>query len=386
MLLFSQSTITYQCILRSNAQYDTLCDGRIIPVFGITNSLLAAAKIPAKILYCNEGDSVVLNAKSISQKDHHTIHLHGLDVDTRNDGDPATSFWLSHQQDTTYSFKAKHAGTYLYHCHVDDVVHVQMGMYGLIVVRSAGAAKTAWTGGPAYDKDYKWLMSEIDSVWHYHIPKHDTIADTTHIPKYIPNYFLINGECSAEINNDDSIKIKGAQGEKILMRLANIGFLTNRIIFPSWLNAQIIDSDGRPLPNAIINDTCYIMPGERFSVMLLSNTQATANVIVDYIDMNTENTSYTNLVPVNINGMIGIKENQKNYNAFTLYPNPAQETITVQTSSDVFESEILNSLGQIVISKPFSEQINISALNSGIYIVRLKDKQGNFNTCKFVKE
>jgi FtsP/CotA-like multicopper oxidase with cupredoxin domain len=146
--IHAQTTITYLCILRSNAQKDTLCDGRVLPIFGIASTLSGATKIPAKILYCNEGDSVVLNTKSISQGEHHTIHLHGLDVDTRNDGDPATSFWLSHQQDTTYSFKAKNAGTYLYHCHAADVVHVQMGMYGMIVVRAAGGVKTVWTGGP----------------------------------------------------------------------------------------------------------------------------------------------------------------------------------------------------------------------------------------------
>jgi hypothetical protein len=105
--MFAQNTIIYNCILRSNAQKDTMCDGRVLPIFGITSKLSEQAKIPAKILYCNEGDSVVLNTKSISQGEHHTIHLHGLDVDTRNDGDPSTSFWLTHMQDTTYSFKAK---------------------------------------------------------------------------------------------------------------------------------------------------------------------------------------------------------------------------------------------------------------------------------------
>ncbi len=387
LICFSQSTITYQCILRSNAQFDTLCDGRIMPVFGITNSLGAAAKIPAKILYCNEGDSLVLNAKSISQKDHHTIHLHGTDADTRNDGDPATSFWLIHQQDTTYSFRAKYAGTYIYHCHVDDVVHVQMGMYGLIVVRAAGAVKTAWTGGPAYDKDYKWLMSEVDSVWHYHIPPHDTIADTTHIPKYIPNYFLINGECGAEITNDDSIKIKGAQGEKILMRLANIGFLTNRVIFPSWLNAQIIDSDGRPLPNAIINDTCYILPGERYSIMLLSNTQATANVTVDYIDMNTGNTTFSNLVPVNINGMIGIKELGKKSNRLSVFPNPASQSLNVVITGNMKPDyiEVYDYIGKKVLSTPYSNEIDITKLTEGLYILNVISEKEIMH-CKFIKQ
>jgi hypothetical protein len=378
--VYAQNTVSYLCILRSNAQKDTMCDGKVIPVFGITNSLGAMSKIPAKILYCNEGDSMVLNTKSISQGEHHTIHLHGLDVDTRNDGDPSTSFWLSHMQDTTYSFRAKHAGTYLYHCHAADVVHVQMGMYGMIVVRAAGGAKQVWTGGPSYDKDYKWLMSEVDSSWHFNIPKHDTIADTVHVPKYVPHYFLINGKCGTELNTDDSIKIKGAQGEKILMRLANIGYLSNRVVFPSWLNAQILDSDGRPLPSAIVNDTCYIMPGERFSVMLQASTQATANVAVEYLDMNTGNIVLTNPVAVEINGMIGIKENKTEMNSLQLFPNPVSGILHIGKVNDK-EIEVINCLGQSLIKAFDKSEIDVSMLPAGVYFIRVGSA-----IAKFVKE
>ncbi len=382
---WAQNTITYQCILRSNAQKDTMCDGRVLPVFGITNSLGATAKIPAKILYCNEGDSMVLNTKSISQNEHHTIHLHGLDVNTRNDGDPATSFWLTHQQDTTYSFRAKYAGTYIYHCHAADVVHVQMGMYGLIVVRAAGGVKTAWTGGPSFDKDYKWLMSEVDSVWHYHVPVHDTIADTVRIAKYIPNYFLINGKCGNEINNDDSIKISGAQGEKILMRLANIGFLTNRVVFPSWLNAQIIDSDGRPIPNIIINDTCYIMPGERYSVMIQPNIQTTGFVTLQYIDMNTGNITFTNYVPVNINGVIGIKENKKVSGLISIYPNPVSGVLYLESDLKVQEIEVLSLLGQTVIKTFGKKEVEVSQLSAGLYVIKITLPDDKIYFSKFIK-
>ncbi len=382
----AQTTITYQCILRSNAQKDTMCDGKVIPIFGITSTLGGAAKIPAKILYCNEGDSVILNTKSISQNEHHTIHLHGLDVDTRNDGDPSTSFWLTHQQDTTYSFRAKNAGTYLYHCHAADVIHVQMGMYGMIVVRAAGAAKTVWTGGPAYHKDYKWLTSEVDSVWHYHPPIHDTLMDTLHISKYVPNYFLINGKCGAEINADDSIQIKGAQGEKILMRMANIGYLANRIIFPSWLNAQILDSDGRPLPAAMVNDTCYMMPGERYSVLLQSGIQAIGTVTLDYIDMNTNGTTQTNLVNVNIAGVYSVKEIEKTKKELSVYPNPSNNQITISTDLTAPKTiEISNYLGQKVIEKEFVSTLDVSLLPDGLYIIKLKNNSGEFSTEKFIK-
>jgi plastocyanin len=388
----AQTTFTYNCILRSNVQKDTLCDGRVLPVFGITSSLGSPAKIPAKILYCNEGDSVVLVARSISQNEHHTIHLHGLDVDTRNDGDPSTSFWLSHMQDTTYSFRAKYAGTYLYHCHAADVVHVQMGMYGMIVVRAAGGAKNAWTGGPAFNSDRKWLMSEVDSVWHYHVPVHDTLMDTLRIPKYEPQYFLINGKCGSEVSSDDSISIKGSVGEKILMRMANIGYLANRIIFPSWLNAQIIDSDGRPLPSAIVNDTCFMMPGERFSVMLQPATQNSAFVNVSYLDMNSGAAVFTNNVPVTITGVFGINEARKQEAGFSLFPNPADHLLYFtfeDNGATAYTVKIFNMLGQKVLEQNNSGQgpLNISQLAPGIYYAAVFDENSRKRgSASFIKQ
>ena len=193
-LMWGQTIRNFNVVLRSNFGSDTMWDNLEVPIYSMNPSLSAEPKLPAFVIYCNEGDSVVLNALSLAQGEHHTIHLHGLDVDTRNDGDPMTSFWLEHLQDTTYSFKATHAGTYIYHCHVADVVHVQMGMYGLLIVKAANGVQTAWTGGPAFDKEVHWLMTELDSSWHFNVPSHDPIVDTVNIPPYLPTYFLVNGK------------------------------------------------------------------------------------------------------------------------------------------------------------------------------------------------
>src|SRR5882757_7965529 len=106
----AQKTVKYNAYLRSDAGTDTMWDGRIIRVYGIASKLSEAPHIPAKTLYCNEGDTLDLHALSISQGDHHTIHLHGMDATTPNDGDPATSFWLNHQETANYTVYAAHAG------------------------------------------------------------------------------------------------------------------------------------------------------------------------------------------------------------------------------------------------------------------------------------
>lgn len=381
----SQVNRTYDLIMRSNFGTATLWDNKVVRIYGFSKTLSAPPIFPGPTLYVEEGDSLLVNAANISQLHTHTVHLHGMDANTKNDGDPMTSHPVFHGQTKTYRVLAEHAGTYLYHCHVEDVVHVQLGMYGLVVVKAAGGAKTAWTGGPPFSKSYNWLMAELDKSWHDSIP--ERIDDTLRIPPYLPKYFLVNGKSEQQIDADDSIRIAGSQSEFIYMRLANIGNFTNRIIFPSALNASIIDSDGRPLPNAINNDTVMIMPGERYGVMLNPHTQFTDSVSISYINMNTDSIWNTQQVPVNISGFFAVND-ITNENSISIYPNPVRmnsygATVQVQIryqskeKTNNIEVSIINSLGQMAMQEAIkntgnSFSLDVSNLNSGLYFIEIK--------------
>ncbi|MFN5460087.1 MAG: multicopper oxidase domain-containing protein [Bacteroidota bacterium] len=384
----AQITKTFNVVLRSNFGTDTMWDGLDVPIYSMNHSLSAEPKIPARVIYCNEGDSVVLNALSLAQGEHHTIHLHGLDVDTRNDGDPMTSFWLEHLQDTTYSFKATHAGTYLYHCHVADVVHVQMGMYGLVVVKSANGVNTAWTGGPAFDKEVHWLTSELDSSWHFNVPTHDPATDTVNIPPYVPTYFLVNGKSEWQLHNNDSVSIKGLVGQKIYLRLANIGFYNNKVVFPSHLSAVVIDSDGRPLPNPINGDTVYVQPGERYGVMLSPSQEIIDSIPIHFQNMNTGLTENTQWAPLQIQS--SVSTNSFNFNSdIKIYPNPFSNRLVIKTgvNSDYLVSISDVSGKQILIDK-FSGSdylLNSENISSGIYFLRLQSKNFLSESYKLIK-
>lgn len=369
---YSQTIVNYNRFLRSNFGSQTMWDGVILNIYGITPMLSASPIITAPTIFCNEGDSVVINTLSISQLHHHTIHLHGLDVDTRNDGDPSTSFELQHMQDTTYSFKANNAGTYIYHCHVGDVVHVQMGMYGSVIVRAAGGMNTAWTGGPSFDKEYNFLTSEIDRSWHDTVPVHDTISNTVTIPPYIPDYFLINGKSEWQLDADSSLRVEGAQNDFIYLRLSNIGFYDNLYVFPSSLQAQIIDSDGRPLPIAYSSDSLFVSPGERYGVMLNPNAQLIDSIALSYLNLNTgliENTQY---VDVNIIGYNSLTENGDG--GISIYPNPAMDFIYVKLDKGLNNGTITitNAAGQKCWNQNITYQtefIHVSQLSAGVYFI-----------------
>jgi FtsP/CotA-like multicopper oxidase with cupredoxin domain len=378
----AQTKVKYNTYLRSDAGSDTMWDGRVIRIYGITTKLSEAPHIPAKTLYCMEGDTLVLRTLSISQGDHHTIHLHGLDADTPNDGDPATSFMLSHMQDTDYTVYASHAGTYLYHCHVADVVHVQMGMYGLIVVKPRDGSNTAWTGGPSFDRSYNWLLSEVDPVWHDSIPKHDPITDTVQIPSYQPKYFLVNGRSETQIPKDDSTTIRAVPGQTVYLRIGAIGFFYQRIIFPSWMQARKIDSDGRPLSDAIENDTLEIAPGERYGVLLNASGEHTDSIAVEFINMNTDSVWSVQHVPVVIKPA-SVTSDPKETTRLSVYPNPAATQVTF--SLDGEESgrshiKIMNVLGEIVYQTEdvLPIQVNLGSIPSGTYTSEITTTHGRY--------
>jgi hypothetical protein len=71
---------------------------------------------------------------------------------------------------------------------------------------------------------------------------------------------------------------------------------------------------------------------------------------------------------------VGVNEHQES--RLSLYPNPATDKITIETSATPAQSQlsISNLSGQQLITRPITEpktQLNVSSLPSGVYFVRL---------------
>ena len=143
-------------------------DGNTFPVWGFREGIrhmMWPVSVPGPTIRAREGDHVFLHFFNMSMLPH-TIHPHGLDVPQDMDGVPQTSFEIPMMGSYTYDFIAPHAGTYGYHCHVHTVLHLQMGMYGTVVIESPDGEKTVWEGGPAFDIERIWGTGEFDSYWH----------------------------------------------------------------------------------------------------------------------------------------------------------------------------------------------------------------------------
>ena len=237
--------------------------------------------------------------------DPHSIHLHGLDVDAANDGVPETSVGAipanlcrRHNRSTiaratpapgagnvvVYMFSPKYPGTTMYHCHQEADIHVQMGMYGALVVYTAddkNNAKSAYNkGGPGsgfggtlwgwkYDKDYVLLESEIGSAQHVS----EEISGDYNPVDYHPEYWFLNGLSfpntihvglpgangwsdwiAAHPGYDPLItgsvskkSADGTKGEKVLIRMINMGYETQPMHMHGY-HGKVIGSDQRAWP------------------------------------------------------------------------------------------------------------------------------------------
>jgi hypothetical protein len=86
--------------------------------------------------------------------------------------------------------------------------------------------------------------------------------------------------------------------------------------------------------------------------------------------------------------IVGV-ENQPVANALKLYPNPAQNLLTVESTTEPLKMEITNLLGQTlrtVVNPTASQTVDISGLATGVYVVTVVDR-GNGRVSKmFVKQ
>lgn len=385
---FAQTDKDFFLIAR-NLGEKVISSGDTIRVFGFAPNLGSQPSVPGPTIVANEGDSVHIDLWNVSQGAPHTIHLHGLDVDQQNDGVPHLSFDIPHMEHGYYHFKAPHPGTYLYHCHVASTIHVQAGMYGLIIIKPKGGENATWTGGHTFTNDYSFFCSEIDVNWHTDDVldhEHDT-SGTIHdidIPKYEPKFFLINGMSDQQLT-DNSQEINGAIGQVDYVRLTNIGFYGLRVIFPKALQAKIVSTDGRPLPIEENTDTVYVYPGERYGVLIEPNQLLSDVVQFEYFSLNTKAVEGLQFVPVNVEGYFDVNASHT-IHELKLYPNPADQQLTLVYPSNTAQKltyRFIDLNGKILGSSDLNLTagenhviINELPQNNGVYVLQLIESKG----------
>jgi FtsP/CotA-like multicopper oxidase with cupredoxin domain len=169
------------------------------------------ATFPAPIIDVTQGDDVFINLRNLGNlndfapEDPHTIHLHGMHVTSQNDGFPETSWEVPEGATGTYYFRAESPGTYMWHCHVEASEHVQMGMYGALIIRPRKSTYNSVYGGftaDTYDVEYVVLLSDIETEAHDFIQTAlcvegeescAPVVDDYNFADYDPDAWVVNG-------------------------------------------------------------------------------------------------------------------------------------------------------------------------------------------------
>ncbi|MDA8235401.1 MAG: multicopper oxidase domain-containing protein, partial [Clostridia bacterium] len=119
-----------------------------------TTAVTYNGKTPGPEIKVTEGDLVRVTLKN-SLKAATSIHFHGMHLPNEQDGvPPFTQKSVEPGETFTYEFIAGHAGTYMYHPHINSVEQIDKGLYGAFVIEPQDKA-----GYPRYDKEYTMVLA-----------------------------------------------------------------------------------------------------------------------------------------------------------------------------------------------------------------------------------
>jgi FtsP/CotA-like multicopper oxidase with cupredoxin domain len=234
---------------------------------------------PSPAMRVRQGQIIHTNL-SVNMMMVHTIHHHGIEPEYRSDGVGHLS-WDVANGTYTYQWRPAHAGTYFYHCHTNTVLHAEMGMYGALIVDPPEGPGRAFENGPRYDVEAVWAADEIDSSWHTLPWDAGTCGGDVGLNELNPDYFVINGVDGAQ-SAWDAIATEMTRGQTLLARYICAGYHPQRISF-GGLRAEVIASDGRPLPRSFNATSIEAHSAERYDLIFRPEERGTYEIKVEFL-------------------------------------------------------------------------------------------------------
>lgn len=262
------------CVRTANK---TMSDGQSVTFWGYTSAcgMGTTGQLPGPLVEIGVGDTLNLTLSTMMAPMEptpymgHTVHLHGADVTTAEDGVPETG--ASVMGDVyTWAPSAEMAGTYMYHCHVHTVKHLEMGMYGPMIVRPKNAAGTAFLNqltpdaATAYDYVQTYLISSVDPAYHTATGDSPVFAD------YNPKYFLING-AEGKTTAAPAQSLTSAINRKVALRVIGLhsihGSFSVRDSTGALKPFTVYVRDGRQYATPETVTSLDVGPGQRYDII-----------------------------------------------------------------------------------------------------------------------
>jgi FtsP/CotA-like multicopper oxidase with cupredoxin domain len=248
------------------------------------------AQLSAPLLFADQGSDFRLHLHNLGEQqrpvgnpDNHTIHFHGFTNQiVYFDGVPDNSVAAAIGRELIYHYFPEDPGSYMYHCHIDDVEHVHMGLYGIIWIRSTQMSgpqgQRAAFNDPLhpvthanllpleqqswYDREFAMIITEFDVHAHWN----DAHNQDTDWSEYNGAFRLMNGRAYPDTiqrhldpmfpgnygalerlrSNPNSALIQGNAGERIMVRISNLGFEEHSLLLPG-IPLTVVGRDAKPL-------------------------------------------------------------------------------------------------------------------------------------------
>jgi len=305
-------------------------------VTGLTPAQVAAqrgkAQISAPMMAFDEEDDITITLTNLGLLlrpdlfDGHTLHWHGfVNAIPLFDGVPELSLSVPVGRDLSYFYRPHDAGTYMYHCHFEDVEHVQMGMTGMVFVRPkqnqtndgvvvvrpelAAGQPNPWGGTIAatippgkyayndfdgstrYDREFAFMITELWSAAHWR----DAHIQVSNWTDYDPSFWLLNGRGYPDTTAPNGVSNAGNltsadprlqsqpisslvtcnTGDRVLLRMSNLGY-QNHTMSVDNIDLQIVAKDASLLKgrdgvtNYITTNTVDLGPGESRDIIFVA--------------------------------------------------------------------------------------------------------------------
>lgn len=311
--------------------------------------------------------------------DAHTVHWHGFrNVIPFFDGEPTGSVAVPVGRVFRYIYRPRDPGTYMFHCHVEDVEHVHMGMTGPVFVRARqnfrgyggnpatvarlggnanpaapmGYAYNDGDGSTAYDREFAMFLSEMwaESHWadaHIQLPEWsdykpdfamlngrvypDTLEPNGSIDPFNPERDPLTGDLIAPGGLDRlqyqplSALVCCNAGERVLLRFSNLGFKQAAMTL-AGIKLKVVGKDATPMRGRDGTDTSYLTntlsfgAGESFDALFTAPAYRGPGPFDTYVLYNRAYTRAANLADPT--GFGGQRTEVRVYPAGTLGPQP----------------------------------------------------------------
>lgn len=235
------------------------------------------------------------------------------------------------------------------------------------------------------------------------------LMDSVNAYGYAGNLDIIESEAfcnSSAFEGNWYVALTGGATDEFSMKLDNPLTVGNTYVvsfydrycepYPTWTGQSSYISVGLSTNDSTFGNLLHTTTSLPTNVWTQRTFNFTANTAGQYLTVNlntgTLSDTWVQVDAFSIEGgSSGLEQLPNTHSEILIYPNPANDFISLSDKSKVCSVNIYDACGKLVLSKDFSnhsktdERINLTGINSGVYFVQIKTTDNRIITERLVK-